>query len=359
MQAISTKSRKKVVVLGTGGTIAGTAQSADEALSYNSAQLGVKALLEAVPGLSCLPVDLLSEQVAQLDSKDMGFDVLHALARRVLHCLLQAEVAAVVITHGTDTLEETAFFLHATLPPESLLDKSVVLTCAMRPATSKEADGPQNLLDAVTLASLADISGLFVVCAGQIHSGLHVQKVHPYRLNAFDSGDVRPLGTIQAGSVVMLTGQEPGGESGSQPDANFWRGGSSFAVIANDKAATWPRVEIIMSHTGADGRMVDGLLAEFVANEAGAVLGIVVAGTGNGTVHGALEAALVRARIAGVRVWRSSRCAYGAVRGVPGLALPEFTPLSPVKARIALILDLLCQQQRAKLSGLVPQTHAS
>ena len=136
MQSTSTK----VVILGTGGTIAGTAEDAADNLGYTAAQIGVDALVAAVRALAGLPLE--AEQVAQIDSKDMGHRVWLALAQSVAHHLARAEVAGVVITHGTDTLEETAWFLQRVLAPA----KPVVLTAAMRPASSAQADGPQNVL---------------------------------------------------------------------------------------------------------------------------------------------------------------------------------------------------------------------
>jgi L-asparaginase len=103
----------------------------------------------------------------------------------------------VVITHGTDTLEETAFFLHSVLAPA----KPVVLTCAMRPATALSPDGPQNVRDAIAVAATAGAQGVTVVCAGTVHSGVDVQKVHTYRLDAFASGDAGPIGYVEEGAV--------------------------------------------------------------------------------------------------------------------------------------------------------------
>src|SRR4051794_34617606 len=131
----------KIVVLGTGGTIAGRAASAQDNLGYRAAQVGVEDLLQGVPAASGL--QLHAEQVAQVDSKDMDFTVWRSLALRCEHWLAQADVAGIVVTHGTDTMEETAFFLQSVLAT----DKPVVLTGAMRPATSAAPDGPQNLAD--------------------------------------------------------------------------------------------------------------------------------------------------------------------------------------------------------------------
>ena len=137
---------KKIVILGTGGTIAGVASQASNNIDYTAAQVGVSDLVGAIAGLN----QIETEQVAQIDSKDMSFEVWTALANRIQHHLTQNDVQGVVITHGTDTLEETAYFLQAVLNPS----KPVVLTCAMRPASALTPDGPQNILDAVTVPGM-------------------------------------------------------------------------------------------------------------------------------------------------------------------------------------------------------------
>lgn len=319
---------KKIVVLGTGGTIAGTAASANDNLGYAAAQLGVAQLLQAIPVLAQLPLELVCEQVAQLDSKDMSFAVWQQLALRCAHWLGQAEVQGIVITHGTDTLEETAYFLQAVLNPA----KPVVLTCAMRPATSLNADGPQNLLDALTVASLPGAQGVVAVCAGTIHSAVDVQKVHPYRLDAFGSGDAGPLGYVEEGAVRLVR---------SWPVALSNPSSSAMEKMAD--GTDWPRVEILMNYAGASGAMVDALLAQDMSGQTGVAClrGLVVAGTGNGRLHHALEAAVSRAQAAGVKVVRATRCSNGRVQALPGDALADSQGLSPVKARVALMLELL------------------
>ena len=186
---------KKMVFLGTGGTIAGTASQVGDNVGYTAGQVGVGQLLQAIPTLqqALQGHAFLSEQVAQIDSKDMGWAQWRVLVERIQHYLGQAEVRAVVITHGTDTLEETAFFLSRVLPQALLASKAVVLTCAMRPVSALVPDGPQNVLDAVAVARSNEARGVLVVCAGDVHCARDVQKVHPYRLNAFDSGDAGPL----------------------------------------------------------------------------------------------------------------------------------------------------------------------
>jgi len=324
----------KIVVLGTGGTIAGTAADAGDNIGYTAAQVGVQQLLDAVPGLAALARGALeSEQVAQVDSKDMPFDVLLALAARCAHHLADPAVAGLVITHGTDTIEETAWFLHALLHAH----KPVVLTCAMRPATALVPDGPQNLLDAVAVAVTPGARGLVVVAAGAVHGAQSVRKVHPYRVDAFDSGEQGPLGWVEEGRVRMahawpLNAALEGSAIGA------WFEGAA----ASSARSAWPRVEIVMNHAGADGRVVDLLMADGVD-------GLVVAATGNGTLHHALEAALLRAQAAGVAVRVTTRCTLGRVLAKPSDVLPvDAQGLSPVKARIALWLELYRARRAAQ-----------
>jgi L-asparaginase len=335
-------SSEKIVVLGTGGTIAGTAANRADNIGYTAAQLAVAQLLEGVPGLPMVLAGrvLVSEQVAQIDSKDMNFSVWQRLAERLCFYLAQADVKGVVITHGTDTLEETAYFLHAVLPAE-LLIKPVVLTCAMRPASSAAPDGPQNLLDAVSVASTPGACGVVVVCAGTVHGALEVQKVHPYRVDAFDSGDSGPLAFVEEGRIRLVR---------NWPLACMNEQTNAIKIAPKITTLTvWPRVEIVMSFAGASGAVVDALLAKVPepvnGGESAAtptpVRGLVVAGTGNGTVHCDLEAALLRAQLAGVRVVRATRCTRGRILPTPGSNLADSKGLSPVKARIALMLALI------------------
>ena len=306
----------KVVILGTGGTIAGTAASAADAVGYTAAQLGVGQLVGAVPPLADVPLEC--EQVAQLDSKDMTHAVWQRLAQRCAHHLARDDVAGVVVTHGTDTLEETAYFLHRVLAPA----KPLVLTAAMRPATSLQADGPQNLLDAVTVVRSA-LRGVVAVIAGQVHGAADVRKVHTWRLDAFSGGDAGPVALVENGHVRVL--RAPPATTGLGLDA-----------IATD-ASRWPRVEVVANHAGADGHVVDALLAAGVD-------GLVVAGTGNATVSEALAAALDRARHRGVVVRHASRCAFGPVIDADA---GEESTTTPWQARVDLLLDLLARAQAA------------
>jgi L-asparaginase len=261
------------------------------------------------------------EQLAQIDSKDMGFEVWVKLAQRVAHHLSQSEVQAVLITHGTDTLEETAYFLHALLMPS----KPVVLTCAMRPATALVPDGPQNLMDALAVAVSPGAGGVSVVCAGAVFGAEDVQKIHPYRLNAFGAGDAGPIAYVEEGRLRQLR---------SWPHASTGLLEGRAALLGRLTDTRWPRVEVVMSHAGADGWVVRALV------EAG-VQGLVVSTTGNGTVHQDLEAALLEAMAQGVKVLRATRCTEGRILEGAHDALPAAPGLNSAKARIALMLELM------------------
>jgi L-asparaginase len=313
--------RQHLVILGTGGTIAGRAANVSDNLGYTAGQVGVSELLAGVPAPPEAGL-VITEQVSQIDSKDMSFALWAALAGRVSHFLAQPDVQGIVITHGTDTLEETAYFLQLVCNPT----KPIVLTCAMRPATALAPDGPQNLLDAMSVARHAGATGVMAVCAGTIHSALDVQKVHTYQLDAFSSGDAGPLGYVEEGGVRLLR---------NWPLTEEGRALSAIKNIAGlASLAEWPRVEIVMNYAGVSGAVVDALLEQ-------GVQGLVVAGTGNGSLHHALEAALLKAQAAGIPVLRSTRCLNGRVLAKLGDSIPDSQGLTPVKARVALMLRLM------------------
>jgi L-asparaginase len=304
-----------VVVLATGGTIAGTASRADDAIGYRAGALSAADLVAAVPPLQGQAIE--AHTLARLDSCDMDFATWRALHGAAAAALARPEVAGVVVTHGTDTLEETAYFLHRTLAAT----KPVVLTAAMRPATALSPDGPQNLLDAVSVACAPDAAGVLVALGGRVWDGAQLRKLHGWRVDAFDGGDAGPLAVLEDGALRRFRDWP---RAAPHPAA--------AALLAAD-AADWPVVEIVTSHAGARGAALDALVA------AGAQ-GLVIAGTGNGTVHHALRGAAARALERGARVVRASRCLAGGVVGAPAQALPSYGPLTPVQARIELMLDL-------------------
>ncbi len=300
---MNAKKTKKIVVLATGGTIAGLAADAAKPQNYTAGQVGVADLLQ---GVAHGGIELLTEQVAQIDSKDMSLAVWQSLLARMVHWVDQDDVQGVVITHGTDTLEETAYFLQTILQPT----KPVALTCAMLPANAPDSDGPGNLKDALAWVQQPTASGVSVVCAGQVHAGQAVQKSHSHQRNPFSA---------QAGVVHPVALRVP--------------------RVAQVLACTqWPRVELVFNHAGADGRLVRSLMAH------DAPQGWVVAGTGNGTLHHDLEAALLDAQKQGAQVLRASRCAQGGVQSREADVFAHAGGLTAVQARVALLMHLLAQQ---------------
>lgn len=301
-----------VVVLGTGGTIAGVAARPDDAVGYRAGVLTVNQLLQAAPGLTGHAIE--AEQVAQLDSKDMRFDVWQTLLGRVRHHLARAEVTGVVVTHGTDTLEETAWFVARARQTLGATDKPVVLTAAMRPASATDADGPANLTHAVRLAAHGTagvteaFGGVVLAMGGDVWPVPGLQKVHTTALHAFGVRDGAP-------TAAFLNRLPP----------LIWP--------ADETALEWPWVEIVVNAAGTTGHAVDALVAA-------GVKGLVVAGTGNASLHDALIAALQRAEAAGVAVLLVSRVLHGPL--IPaGQAFECLSGLSAPQARVELMLRLM------------------
>ncbi len=312
-----------IVVLGTGGTIAGTAASPDDEVGYTPGQITIGSLLAGIDLPAHTTVEC--EQVAQIDSRSMTHAIWQTLAQRVAHHLARPEVAGIVITHGTDTLEETAWFLQRVLAPH----KPVVLTGAMRPATAALADGPRNLADAITVAREPGVSGVLAVLAGALHDALHLRKAHPLRLDdAFDSGEVGPLGLISGGRLRWLRLDAAAGQTTAV--------GHPALRLA---VAEWPRVEIVASHAGATGAVVNALCAQGIA-------GLVVSATGNGSVHAEMQAALVEAQARGVAVLCSPRYGDGCWNPQAIDRLPLVDVLTPAKARVELMIRLMEASQR-------------
>ena len=334
-------------VLATGGTIAGEASRPDDGVGYRAGQRPVTELLR-IPGIEeVLDGDTLqTEQIAQLDSKDMDYGTWQALAMACVRWLERPDVRAVVITHGTDTLEETAYFLWRVLgcAPGAAVwrHKPVVLACAMRPATARSPDGPQNLADALSVARDPQAQGVLVVCAGKVFDARDVQKVEPYRLDAFSGGDAGCVAYVEEGRLRWLRAPRPLAERpprDPQSVAGLWQ------CLQQTPPRAWPWVELLGSHAGQTGRALHALVA------AGAE-GVVVVGTGNATVHRALEEVVrgAAARQDKPVIWRTTRCMQGravsaTVRG-DVRASEESIPLCPdalppLKARIALLLELM------------------
>ena len=312
----------KTVVLGTGGTIAGLAADPSNPSNYKASQLGLTDILQQAgiqtPGLEM-------QDVARIDSKDMGPAVWRPLLQAILQAQERSDVQAVVITHGTDTIEETAFLLEVMGP----WPKPVVLTCAMQPADSPTADGPGNLRDALLLAQHPAFKGVAVVCAGKAHHPQHLQKIRTDQDDAFSSGLSQPLAQMHKGQWLLREPADQLPRNGRTPD---------LQTLLN--TADWPRVEWVSNHASADGEMVMSLLAG--SSKAKRPLrGLVVAATGSGTISVGMENALIQARAVGVEVWVSSRCVWGQARFYEDKPYGVATSLNPAKAMVALSLSLL------------------
>jgi L-asparaginase len=304
-----------VVILATGGTIAGRAASRTDTTGYTAGAVGIDTLIAGLPELAAHALE--HESVAAIDSKDMDVATWQRLARRAAFHLARPEVAGVVVTHGTDTLEETAWFLHRVLAPA----KPLVFTAAMRPASAVSADGPANLLDAVALAAHPGAAGVCLAFGGGAWHPLGLRKLHTLATQAFGTNDAGPIARLDGGAWRVF---------------RDWPHGEALGLgrIAADPQA-WPRVEIVFNHAGCDGALVDAAVA------AGA-RGLVVAGTGHGTMSARLVQALARARDQGVRVMRASRCAFGPVLPQAGEAEGDASgELSAPQARVELQLRLL------------------
>jgi L-asparaginase len=318
---IAAPSLPHVVVLATGGTIAGTGATSTTTVGYAVATVGVQALLEAVPELKRI-AEVRGEQVFQIASENMTPQHWLKLARRVNDLLARRDTDGVVITHGTDTLEETAYFLDLTVKSE----RPVVLVGAMRPSTALSADGPINLYNAVLLAgSKAAIGKGVLVCLNdQINAGREVTKTNTSELDTFRTPELGFLGVISDGKPVFYR----------QPSRRHTTS-SEFGI---GSLTDLPRVEIVPAYVGSGRGAVDAAVA------AGA-RGIVYAGVGDGSVALDVRPALAEARKKGVVIVRSSRVGSGIVARNGEVNDDEFDfvagdNLNPQKARILLMLSL-------------------
>jgi L-asparaginase len=326
MNTPTSSSLPRVAVLATGGTIAGAAADVTNTSGYQAGVVGVDQLLAAVPALSTV-ARIAPEQVASVDSKDMAMPLWTTLAQRINTLLATDDIDGVVVTHGTDTLEETAYLLHLTIKS----DKPVVLTAAMRPASALSADGPLNLVNAVIVAGHACSRGQGVLVAfnNRIHSARDVVKTSTYAVDAFQSPEIGALGWVQDGRVEFQ-------REVVRPHTLA----SAFPIGAN-----WPQVEVVTSYAGVSRIAVDALLSA-------GVRGIVVAGTGNGSIHATLQQALADAASQGVAVVRSSRVGSGHVMrngaaADDALGFVTAGSLNPYKARVLLMLALAAGESSA------------
>jgi len=315
------KDLPKVVILATGGTIAGAAETETTA-GYESGQVGVDVLLAAVPELAKL-ADCTGEQIANVGSQDMNDEIWLKLAHRINELAKSDDVDGIAITHGTDTMEETAYFLNLVCHT----DKPIVMTGSMRPSTAMSADGPLNIYNAVAVAANADSRGrgVMVVANDEVHGARSVIKSNTTEVSTFISDDQGLIGNVRYGDIVFF--RKPYAKHTHQ---------SEFSV---EGVKELPRVDIIAMYEDADGGLIDA------AVKLGAK-GIVTAGLGNGNLPAAALESLAKAAKGGVVCVRSTRVPTGLVgRNIEidddKLGLVASYELNPQKARILLRLALL------------------
>jgi L-asparaginase type II len=310
-----------VVILATGGTIAGTGATSTTTVGYTAATVGVQALINAVPELQKV-AHVSGEQVFQIASENMGNEQWLVLAKRVNALLAQPNVDGIVITHGTDTIEETAYFLNLVVKSR----KPVVVVGAMRPSTAISADGPINLYNAVLTAGSADAvgKGVLVVMNDQINAAREVTKTNTVTTDTFKSPELGMLGYVV----------------GNQ--AHFYRASTRKHTADTEfdisKLDALPAVEIAYTYANVGPTAVNAFVAA-------GVKGLVHAGVGDGSLPTKVRPALSAAREKGVIIVRSSRVGQGIVarNGEANDDQLDFVvsdTLNPQKARILLMLAL-------------------
>jgi L-asparaginase len=321
----------RVHVLATGGTIAGQAGSEVDP-GYRSGEVTVEGLIGAVPGLRAL-AQLRGEQVAQVGSQDMNDALWLSLAARVNALFAADEADGVVITHGTDTAEETGYFLHLVVKS----NRPVVLTGAMRPATSLSADGPLNLYNAVAVAADPDARGrgAIVVLNDDLHSARDVTKSNTTDVQAFISPGPGLLGTASYGRIRYFR----------RPS----RAHTTASVFSTHGLQGLPRVDILYACAGMSADLVSASVSR-------GARGIVVAGMGNGNVSTDTASALAEAARSNVLVVRSTRVVSGDVgRNIEmnddALGLVAADQLNPQKSRVLLQLCLAKGMDRAAVQA--------
>ncbi|HTR56296.1 MAG TPA: type II asparaginase [Kofleriaceae bacterium] len=311
--------RPNIVILATGGTIAGSGSGGH---GYTSGQFKVDDLIAAVPGIDKL-AKLRGEQIANIGSQDMNDQVWLQLAKRANQLLARNDVDGIVITHGTDTMEETAYFLDLVVKS----DKPVVLVGSMRPATAIGADGPANLYDAVEVAASpkAKGRGVLVVMDDTVNNARDVTKTNTTSLGTMKSPDRGP-----AGLAIESTGVR-----WFEPTDKRHTTQSEFSSA---DLATLPRVDIIYAHANMDASLIEDAIK-------GGAKGLVIAGVGDGNMSKAALDALATAAKQGIVVVRSTRVPTGVVLrnsevDDDQLGLVASGELNPAKSRVLLQLAL-------------------
>jgi L-asparaginase len=318
-----------VHILATGGTIAGAGQSATQS-NYEAGKVAIETLIAAVPEMKDV-ADVQGEQVVKIGSQDMNDEVWLKLAKRVNELLAKDDVDGIVITHGTDTMEETAYFLNLTVKS----DKPVVLVGAMRPSTAMSADGPLNLYNAVVTASdpASKGRGVMVAMNDTVLDARDVTKTNTTGVQTFASPNFGPLGYIHNGKIDY-----------QRSPARLHTSKTPFDVSKLDKL---PQVGIVYSYANATDLPAKAMVdAKFD--------GIVSAGVGNGNLYHTLFDTLAKASKDGIRVVRSARVPTGSTTLDAEIDDAKYGfvasgTLNPQKARVLLMLSLTQSKDPAQI----------
>ncbi|WP_323808425.1 type II asparaginase [Campylobacter jejuni] len=313
------KAKSRIAILGTGGTIAGFIDSTIATTGYTAGAIDIDVLIKAVPQIRDL-ADISWEQIVNIDSSNMCDEIWLRLAKKIAKLFAEG-IDGVVITHGTDTMEETAYFLNLTIKS----DKPVVLVGAMRPSTAISADGPKNLYNAVALVANKEAKnkGIMVAINDKILSARGVVKTHSLNVDAFSSPDFGDLGYIVDGKVFFYN--------------NVTKAHTKNAPFDVSKLTSLPKVDILYSYSN-DG---SGVAAKALFEHG--TKGIVVAGSGAGSIHKNQKDVLKELLKKGLKVVVSSRVVAGCVAVSDSdekLGFISAEDLNPQKARVLLILAL-------------------
>jgi len=326
------KKLPNIVILATGGTIAGAAATGTQA-EYTSGAVTIDAMLTAVPGIKDL-ANIKGEQVANVGSQDISFDIMLTVAKRCNALLASNAVDGIVVTHGTDTMEETAFFLNLTVKS----DKPVVLVGSMRPSTAVSADGPLNLYDAVAVAADPNARGrgVLVVMNDWIHGAHSLTKTSTTAIQTFMSPLRGVVGVSTYGKNDFYNNPS-------------WKHTSASEFDIRD-VTKLPRVDILYAYADMPADLID-------CSVANGAKGIVIAGVGNGNMNKSSLEAAERAVKKGAVVVRSSRVVTGTVgRNVEvnddEMGFVASDELNPQKSRILLVLALLKPRTTADIQQL-------
>ncbi|ETT03751.1 L-asparaginase 2 [Providencia alcalifaciens] len=330
--AASAFAQPNITVLATGGTIAGGGESATGS-SYQAGKVGIDSLLNAVPETKKI-ANLSGEQLVNIGSQDMNDQVWLTLAKKINQDCNKTD--GFVITHGTDTMEETAFFLDLT----TACKKPIVMVGAMRPSTALGADGPLNLYNAVVLASDKSTGerGVLMAMNDKVIQGRNVMKMSTTEVQAFDAVNAGAEGYIHDGKVTYYQAAQPRGDK------------PVFDVSKLDKL---PEVGIVYNYANASAAPVKALREE-------GVKGIVSAGVGNGNMYKTIFDALANAAKEDVVVVRSSRVPTGYTTRNAEVNDNEYgfvasERLNPQKSRVLLQLALTQTKDPKKIQEMFEQ----